>query len=145
MHVRGVTFEDFVNYKKPAMFIISPYCDFKCDKENGTIYDIDEDLLVDKYMHNPIVESVVIGGLEPFLTFDETCLFISKLREKTEDDIVIYTGYTKGEIMNEIYVLSSFKNIVVKYGRYIPGKEKHYDEVLGVYLASGNQYAERIS
>ena len=27
--------EDFVNYKKPSMFIAFPYCSFKCDKENG--------------------------------------------------------------------------------------------------------------
>jgi len=37
------------------------------------------------------------------------------------------------------------KNIIIKYGRFIPDKEKHYDEVLGIYLASDNQYAERIS
>lgn len=46
---------------------------------------------------------------------------------------------------DKFHVLSEYKNIVVKFGRYIPGQEKHYDEVLGVYLASDNQYAEKIS
>ena len=46
---------------------------------------------------------------------------------------------------DEIEELERCENIIVKYGRYIPDQEKHYDEVLGVYLASNNQYAERIS
>lgn len=29
--------------------------------------------------------------------------------------------------------------------RYIPNQEKHYDEVLGIYLASDNQYAEKLN
>ena len=33
--IRGLVDEDFVNYKKPAMFIAFPYCTFKCDKECG--------------------------------------------------------------------------------------------------------------
>ena len=38
----------------------------------------------------------------------------------------------------------NFDNIIIKYGRFIPGQEKHYDKILGVYLASNNQYAERL-
>ena len=41
--------------------------------------------------------------------------------------------------------LKKYPNIVVKYGRYIPNSESHYDEVLGITLASSNQYAEKIS
>jgi hypothetical protein len=37
-----------------------------------------------------------------------------------------------------------FDNIVIKFGRYRPGQQKHFDEVLGVELASDNQYAKRI-
>ena len=35
IQVKGVVFEDFVNYKKPCMTIEMPRCDFKCDKECG--------------------------------------------------------------------------------------------------------------
>jgi hypothetical protein len=38
-----------------------------------------------------------------------------------------------------------FDNIIVKFGRFIPDDEKRFDEVLGVELASHNQYAEVIS
>lgn len=63
----------------------------------------------------------------------------------TQDDIVIYTGYYKEEIEEYIDELKMFPNLIVKFGRYIPNHEKHFDEVLGIYLASDNQYAERIS
>ena len=38
MFVKGIIDEDFVNYKKPVMYIAFPCCSFKCDKENGARY-----------------------------------------------------------------------------------------------------------
>lgn len=35
MKLKGLVDEDFVQYKKPSMFVIAPYCTFKCDKEAG--------------------------------------------------------------------------------------------------------------
>ena len=32
--------------------------------------------------------------------------------------------------------------IIVKFGRFRPNQEKHFDEVLGIYLASNNQYGK---
>ena len=58
---------------------------------------------------------------------------------------MIYTGYYPNEIADELAALRKFKNIIVKFGRYQPGQKSHYDEVLGVDLASDNQWAERIS
>ena len=157
MVIKGVTVEDFSNYKKPSMFIAFPRCDFKCDREcevqvcqNGALakasdIDIDVNIIVKKYLDNPITKAVVCGGLEPFDSWSDLLLFIEKFREKSQDDIVIYTGYLKEEITNKINILKQFPNIVLKTGRYIPNEEKHYDEVLGVYLASNNQSAERIS
>ena len=63
----------------------------------------------------------------------------------SQDDIVIYTGYNKEEIGNKINILKQFPNIIIKFGRFIPGHEKHYDDVLCVELASNNQFAEVIS
>ena len=62
-----------------------------------------------------------------------------------DDDIVIYTGYNEDEIQKEINKLRQFKNIIIKFGRFIPNQKKKYDEVLGVTLSSDNQYAEVIS
>ena len=70
---------------------------------------------------------------------------IIAIRQKTEDDIVIYTGYQKEEISYAIDWLHLFSNIIVKFGRFIPNQQPHYDEILGVKLASDNQYAEVIS
>ena len=154
MKIKGLISEDFVNYKKPAMTIMFPHCNgFKCGAEycqNSPLSkaeDIEMDIsnIVIRYLNNPITESVVMQGLEPFDSLDDLIEFVKQLRESTDDDIVIYTGYYKKEIADKIALLSKYKNIIIKYGRYITNQEKHYDEVLGVYLASSNQYAERIS
>ena len=79
-------------------------------------------------------------------SWDDLISFITEFRLVSDDDIVIYTGYSKCEIKDKIDILwHFFPNIIVKFGRYIPNQVSHYDEVLGVNLASDNQYAERIS
>ena len=153
MKIKGLISEDFVNYKKPAMTIMFQNYNFKCGTEycqNSPLSkaeDIEIDIIniVIRYLNNPITESVVMQGLEPFDSWDDLIGLVDCLRRSTDDDIVIYTGYNKEEIINKVCLLSNYKNIIIKYGRYITNQEKHYDEVLGVYLASSNQYAERIS
>ena len=153
MKIKGLITEDFVNYKKASMTIIFPYCTFKCGKDycqnsslaKTPIIEISIDDLVNRYINNPITEAVVMQGLEPFDSWNDLKKFVQKLREYNNDDIVIYTGYNKDEVSKYIKELSMYPNIIVKFGRYIPNQEKHYDDVLGVHLASNNQYAEKIS
>ena len=157
MQVKGIINEDFVNYKKPAMIIIFPHCSFKCDKEcgqpvcqNGALATAPEQTiavedLILGFFKNEITQAVVCQGLEPFDSWSDLFYFICKFRKQSNNDIVIYTGYNKEEIANKILLIKHFPNIIIKYGRYIPGQEPHYDEVLGVKLASDNQYAEKIS
>lgn len=160
MLIKGIIDEDFVNYKKPAMVIEFPYCDLKCDKECGKPIcqnsplikipniKIEEEYIIERYFKNPITEAIVCQGLEPLDTMVMLFLFIKKFREFSNDDIVIYTGYNKEEKrpqdLIEFIKRNQYKNIVIKYGRYIPDQTPHYDEVLGVKLASDNQYAERL-
>ena len=159
MLIKNLIETDFVNYKKPSMFIIMPHCSFKCDKENGCLmcqnsslvheptHDVDTELLVRRYLNNPITKAVVFGGLEPFDTAEEMFEFIDILRAGygRKDDIVIYTGYTEEELADNQYHnwIISRPNIVIKYGRFRPNQTPHYDEVLGVNLVSDNQYARR--
>ena len=153
MKIKGLISEDLVNYKKPSMTIIFPYCTFKCGEgycqnselAKAPIIEMNVNNLVDRYINNPITEAVVMQGLEPFDSWNDLKSFIHELREYCNDDIVIYTGYDKNEIIEKINELSKYTNIIVKFGRYIPNQEKHFDDLLEVYLASNNQYAERIS
>ena len=158
MKVKGIVQEDFINYKKPAMFISTATCSFKCDRESGTQccqngplasqpdIEIGTGRLVAMYAGNQITRAVVFGGLEPMDQFEDLAKFISRLRATgCMDDVVIYTGYNKDEIPYKIWTLSAFPNVIVKYGRFVPNSEPRHDEVLGVTLASKNQYAERIS
>ena len=153
MKIKGLISEDLVNYKKPSMTIIFPYCTFKCGEgycqnselSKAPIIEMNVNNLVDRYINNPITEAVVMQGLEPFDSWNDLKSFIHELREYCNDDIVIYTGYDKNEVIEKINELSKYVNIIVKFGRYIPNQEKHFDEVLGVYLASSNQKGEKIS
>lgn len=160
MKIKGVIFEDFVNYKIPCMTIEMPICKgFKCDKECGMpvcqnsalaaapTVEIANTSIVQAYRNNSIARAICFQGLEPFDTFEDLFDLIFVFREcySINDDIVIYTGYNKHEIEDQLTQLKQFPNIIVKFGRYIPQQPPIYDEVLGVELASPNQYAERIS
>lgn len=161
MIIKTLVDEDFVNYKEPSMYIGAAYCDGKCcieagvplsvcqnDEWRGTAtIELDDDKIIERYLSNNITHAICFAGLEPFEQFDEILKLILKLRTEylCDDMVVIYTGYDKNEIQNEINVLSELKNITVKFGRFVPNQGKHYDDILGVFLASDNQYAEVIS
>lgn len=160
MLVKGITDEDFVNYKLPSMYIATATCSFKCDKEYGSsicqnselanqpTHKINDALIVNRYVRNDITRAIVFGGLEPMDQFDEVCDLIHIVRDSYHlpDDIVIYTGYDRNEIEEKVdFLIKNYPNLIIKFGRYIPDQRPHFDSVLGVYLASDNQYAERIS
>ena len=159
MIVKNIIYEDVINYKKTSMFIAFPRCSFKCDKLNGCQVcqnlqlanepdiEIDVDELCKRYLNNGLTEAIVVGGLDPMDSFDDLFEFIWTLRlvYECEDDVVIYTGYYDYEIADKINILSRIPNIIVKFGRYIINQQPHFDEVLGVNLASDNQYAKHIS
>lgn len=157
MIVKEIRDEDFTNYKKPSMFIGFPSCSWKCERDCGMRVCQNSALakaksihigindLVNRYLNNPITNSIVLGGLEPFDSWSDLNSLVNLLRVYTMDDIVVYTGYKEEEIQSKIQYLCTYPNIIVKFGRFVPNQQKHYDEVLGVELASDNQYARRIS
>ena len=159
MIVKEIRDEDFTSYKKPSMVIGFPSCTFKCEVECGQKMcqnsalakspdiEIGVDDLVNRYINNPITKAIICAGLEPMDTFEDLWRFIFHLRANgCNDDVVIYSGYYKNEIPDEyLKRLSIVPNIIVKWGRFIPNQQPHYDTVLGIKLASDNQYAEVIS
>lgn len=172
MIVKEIRDEDFTSYKKPSMVIGFPSCTFKCERECGQKMcqnsaltqapniEISTAYIVKRYLDNPITKAIIMAGLEPFDSANDLFDLIRHIRIYTNDDIVIYTGYTKDEIKymsfkthwsggilewSYLERLSKHPNIIVKFGRFIPNRESHYDEILGVKLASDNQYAERVS
>jgi organic radical activating enzyme len=157
MKIKFLKDEDFTNYRKPSMFIGFPYCDFKCNRDSGKEVcqnmslikepniEIEPDTIVNRYIENSITCAIVMGGLEPFNSYEDLYSLIKRLREKTNDDIVIYTGYYASEIMDKIIELKQFKNIIIKFGRYFPSDTSHYEPLLGVRLASNGQYAVNLN
>ena len=144
MKIKNIIDEDFTNYKKPSMFIAFPYCTFKCDRECGKPIcqnsdlayapniEIEIGIIIQRYLNNPITSALVLGGLEPFDSFGDMVSLIYQFRLECDDDIIIYTGYVEDEIFTQVNMLKEFGNIIIKFGRYIPDNNKHYDEILGI-------------
>lgn len=159
MRLKFLMDEDFINYKKPSMFIGFPSCSFKCCKEGGFPIEVCQNnaltkapnievsvnSLIERYMNNSLTQAVVCGGMEPFDSWEDLQCFIMNFRYWSNDDVVIFTGYNKEEIQDKIEWLKLYGPIIIKFGRFIPNQQPHYDEVLGIKLASDNQYAEVIS
>lgn len=156
MKLKGIIDYDCTNYKEPTLTLEFPYCDFKCDKLNGChicqnralsraeTLEISGEVIWKMYSENPLTKAFCFQGLEPFDSFMDLAdliVFIRKYKQ-CNDPIIIYTGYNKGEDQVVEMFLNHYENIIVKWGRYIMGQEPHYDEILGVKLASDNQYAE---
>lgn len=159
MNVKMVRTEWYQDYKLPSMFIATNHCSFKCEKECGVscchnsslakanTIRINTRKTIEKYLSNPITSAIIFGGLEPMDQFNDIDFFIRVLRcnYRCDDLVIIYTGFNKDEINEQVNKLREYPNIIIKFGRFIPGQKKHFDEVLGVDLASPNQYAEKIS
>lgn len=156
MRCMAILEEDFVNYKKPSMLIGFPTCTMKCNKDakkrvcqneefndKGELY-ISPERIVKHYLGNSLTEAFVFGGLEPFDSFDDLLILVDEIRKHVKDEVVIYTGYEKDEIIDKLQALKNYENIIVKFGRFIPDSEPKFDELLGVTLQSENQYSERL-
>ena len=160
MLIKGIIDCDTINYGKAnVMTIMCNRCSFKCDELNGCrvcqnsslVFEPDLEFsnqeLIDMYLKNDMVHGICFQGLEPMDSFSELISFIDDFRKVSDDLIIIYTGYTDSEIRltGLRQFLAAYPNIIIKFGRFIMNQPHHYDELLGVELASPNQYAERIS
>lgn len=157
MKLKGIIDYDCTNYKEPVLTLEFPYCDFKCDKLNGCqicqnnsliyepTYAISFEKIWDLYQQNPLTKGFCCQGLEPLDSFCALLDFVQFIRNKTNDVIIIYTGYDKFEKPLFLKAINQYTNIIIKWGRFIMGQNPHYDDILGVNLASDNQYAEKIN
>ena len=129
MLVKFIKDEDFVNYKKPSMFIGFPTCTFKCEKESGCSgmcqnsslvnmdsIDIDYESIVKRYINNSLSKSIVFGGLEPFDSFPNLCHLVKEFRKFTEDDIVWTAGQT--DILMDAFADDQYDTVYYAYAVY---------------------------
>ena len=158
MKLKGIIDYDCANYKYPCLTLEFPYCDFKCDAlnkapvcQNSSLarepdIEVSGEKIWQLYSENPLTKGFCFQGLEPFNSFIDLIDLIHFIRvdKQCDDVIVIYTGYNAGEDLITENAIRKYHNIVIKWGRYLMGHESHYDEVLGVRLASDNQYGEYI-
>lgn len=160
IEVKGVIWEDMVNYKKICTTLMMPKCNWKCEKEckeafcqnSGLAAAPSEPLHINgfirRYMDNLLTEALVLQGLEPLDSLVDVYTVAAAFHDfNIQDDFIIYTGYNKSEIPDSTIqrIASSIPgHLIIKWGRYIPNQTPHYDPILGVNLASDNQYGEII-
>ena len=158
MKVKGIIDYDCTNYKEPCLTIEFPYCDFKCDKLNGcqvcqnsglaaeSDIEVSGKYIWNIYKQNPLTKAFCFQGLEPFDSYMDLIELIKFIRidKQCNDPIIIYTGYEQGEDFITEQSIRNYHNIIIKWGRYVQNLEERFDPILGVKLASNNQYAEWI-
>ena len=151
--------ESFAEYKLPHMLVAFPHCSFKCDRENGNQVcqnwelakapriTVEAEDVAARYVSNDLTKAVVFAGLEPFDSYTDVLSLLEELRSKNGcyDDVVIYTGYKPEEVSDRFEKLASYKNVLVKFGRFVPGDKPHYDDALGINLASDNQFSRWVN
>ena len=114
------------------------------------------------YLSHPKFKAFVISGIDISVNAFDLTQIVDEIRNKQHclDDIIIWSEYTEEELNGEpdkeydkinfekvhaVYKqLQQYENIIVKFGRYVPGDKPHPDELLGVDLSSDNQYAKFI-
>lgn len=157
--VFGIQTADCINNKEITFNIASGVsCSFKCCPEHPEICQNNPlcsqpivpaniKALVNKYREQELATCITFQGLEPLDTLSELMWFIWYLRHYTDDPVFIWTGYTEEEIQSLIELIHrmNFCNIYIKVGRFVPNQPSHIDPILGVALASPNQYCKKIS
>ena len=152
--LKGYKEENFNDYKKVGFFLAFPSCNWKCLKELNLDLSISQNShLIKEETQKYNIKMLLkknknkknCGGLEPFDTFDDLLLLAKEFRKQFQDDIVIYTGYYEDELQDKISKLKEYANIYIKFGRYNPNLPSRNDDVLGIKLASNNQYGKQIS
>lgn len=152
--------EVFQDYKKAALFLGVCFCDWKCCKESGLplstcqnyswsnneIVEVSFNSIVNRIKGNLLTDAVIIGGLEPLIQINEVVQLISYIRQQgLKNDIVIYTGYYDYEIEDNTLLELKKYNVLMKCGRYKPNKIPFFSTLLGITLASDNQYVLKLS
>lgn len=156
MLIKGIKDECFGDFKQIGMLVVFPNCSFKCDKEygrticqnshlaNADVIEVPTEKILTRYYDNPLSKALICGGLEPLDSIGDLFTLIQHFRFNCSDPVVIYTGYTEDEAERILgwTKIRELGNIYVKYGRFVPDQAPHFDEILGVKLASDNQYGK---
>ena len=163
MRLLGEPRTTFNDYKKTGLYIPTSFCTFKCVKEAKAkgidfvecqnhelikqefLLDLSAKDVIEEYIENdPFIECIILSGLDPMDSFEETFHFIKEFRELSDLEIVIFTGYYEHEVLEDLIRLKEFKDITIKFGRYDPSQKPRFDELGEVNLISGNQYFRRL-
>ena len=117
MRVKFIKDEDFVNFKKPCMFIGTISCTFKCCKDanipcsicqnfpwsKNPIITIDDDSLCRRYLKNPFIEE----SLRDFAADIFPLTLSAYIKNSYISSVVIFLIYSRSTPLISIFSKSS--------------------------------------
>ena len=118
------------------------------DANSGLLFDENAMQEIREELSKGYCAGITFSGGDPLYPRNRKKIkeIISEIKKDYPDkNMWLYTGYKYEEIKDKINILKKFNNIIIKFGRYIPNSSKRYDDVLGIYLSSENQYALRLN
>ena len=77
-----------------------------------TLIPIDQ-LMMALSSYIPLVDGITISGGEPFDQFDALLAIVAQLREKTEVDILVYTGYSIENIADKLQQIKPYIDVLI--------------------------------
>ena len=77
-----------------------------------TLIPIDQ-LMMALSSYLPLVDGITISGGEPFDQFDALLAIVAQLREKTEVDILLYTGYSIEDIPDQLQQIKPYIDVLI--------------------------------
>lgn len=77
-----------------------------------TLIPIDQ-LMMALSSYIPLVDGITISGGEPFDQFDALLAIVAQLREKTNVDILLYTGYSIEDIPDQLQQIKPYIDVLI--------------------------------
>lgn len=120
IRLAGIIDESYTDGVGIRCTIFTQGCSHKChnchnpetwDFNGGHLYDIDK--LVDSIKANPILDGVTISGGDPMYRTAEVLNLIQKIKNRTNLNIWLYTGFTYEECLSNTDKLEILKQIDV--------------------------------
>lgn len=101
---------------------------------------INIDLIINDILKNPLLQGVTISGGDPFVQANEVSKLVSKIKEKTNLNVIIYTGFTYEYLLKNANEQNNYLSVLNTADILIDGK---FDETLKdstlLFRGSSNQ------
>ena len=147
IRISGVVRESIVDGPGIRYVLFTQGCPHHCknchnpethDFNGGKLIDID--IIIEDILKNPLLQGITISGGDPFIQAKEVNLFLKKLNEKINLNVIIFTGFEYEYLIKYSTKENGYLNLLSSADILIDGK---YEETLKdpnlLFRGSSNQ------